>query len=82
MLQSHVSKGNSTQNLCTYEPYGGILEGVIFLVKLSINDVLNFSPDRDQGVNKRSSSFLSSLSVGSIIIVPGTGHDMVGAWKP
>ena len=31
---------------------------------------------------KRSSSALSSLSVGSIMIVPGTGKLMVGAWKP
>ena len=31
---------------------------------------------------KRSSSARSSLSVGSTISVPGTGHDMVGAWKP
>jgi hypothetical protein len=25
---------------------------------------------------------LLSLSVGSIISVPGTGHDMVGPWNP
>ncbi|MNP61887.1 hypothetical protein D3C76_1571150 [compost metagenome] len=31
---------------------------------------------------KRSSSSLDSLSVGSIISVPATGNDMVGAWKP
>jgi hypothetical protein len=31
---------------------------------------------------KRSSSALDSLSVGSIMSVPGTGNDMVGAWKP
>ncbi|MNF02199.1 hypothetical protein D3C80_2013140 [compost metagenome] len=31
---------------------------------------------------KRSSSALGSLSVGSTIKVPGTGKDMVGAWKP
>ena len=31
---------------------------------------------------KRSSSAWLSLSVGSIIMVPGTGQDMVGAWKP
>jgi hypothetical protein len=31
---------------------------------------------------KRSSSALDSLSVGSIISVPGTGNDIVGAWKP
>ena len=31
---------------------------------------------------KRSSSRLDSLSVGSIISVSGTGNDMVGAWKP
>ncbi|MNR14802.1 hypothetical protein D3C85_1312970 [compost metagenome] len=31
---------------------------------------------------KRSSSSLDSLSVGSIIRVPATGKDMVGAWKP
>ena len=31
---------------------------------------------------KRSSSALDSLSVGSIISVPATGKDMVGAWKP
>lgn len=30
----------------------------------------------------RSISALSSDSVGSIIKVPETGHDMVGAWKP
>ena len=30
----------------------------------------------------RSSSALVSLSVGSIISVPATGQDMVGAWKP
>lgn len=30
----------------------------------------------------RSISALSSDSVGSIIKVPVTGHDMVGAWKP
>ena len=30
----------------------------------------------------RSSSALASLSVGSTIIVPATGQDMVGAWKP
>ena len=31
---------------------------------------------------KRSSSDLGSLSVGSIMRVPATGNDMVGAWKP
>ena len=31
---------------------------------------------------KRSSSAFDSLSVGSIISVPGIGNDMVGAWKP
>ena len=31
---------------------------------------------------KRSSSAFDSLSVGSIISVPGTGNDIVGAWKP
>lgn len=31
---------------------------------------------------KRSSSALVSLSVGSIMSVPDTGQDMVGAWKP
>ena len=31
---------------------------------------------------KRSSSACGSLSVGSIISVPATGQDMVGAWKP
>ncbi len=30
----------------------------------------------------RSSSAFDSLSVGSIISVPATGKDMVGAWKP
>ena len=30
----------------------------------------------------RSSSARLSLSVGSIISVPATGNDMVGAWKP
>ena len=29
-----------------------------------------------------SNSALDSLSVGSIIKVPATGHDIVGAWKP
>lgn len=31
---------------------------------------------------KRSSSIRSSDSVGSIISVPATGKDIVGAWKP
>ena len=31
---------------------------------------------------KRSSSARLSDSVGSIISVPATGNDMVGAWKP
>ena len=31
---------------------------------------------------KRSSSAFGSLSVGSIISVPATGNDTVGAWKP
>ena len=31
---------------------------------------------------KRSSSAFDSLSVGSTISVPATGHDIVGAWKP
>jgi hypothetical protein len=30
----------------------------------------------------RSSSRFDSLSVGSIIIVPATGNETVGAWKP
>ncbi len=30
----------------------------------------------------RSSSPLSSLSVGSTISVPATGNDIVGAWNP
>ena len=30
---------------------------------------------------KRSSSALSSDSVGSTMMVPATGHDIVGAWK-
>jgi len=31
---------------------------------------------------KRSSSYFDSDSVGSIINVPATGNDIVGAWKP
>ena len=31
---------------------------------------------------KRSSSAFGSLSVGSTMSVPGTGNDIVGAWKP
>jgi len=31
---------------------------------------------------KRSSSSFGSLSVGSTIIVPGTGNETVGAWNP
>jgi hypothetical protein len=31
---------------------------------------------------KRSSSAFDSLSVGSTMSVPATGHDIVGAWKP
>jgi hypothetical protein len=31
---------------------------------------------------KRSSSAFGSLSVGSIISVPATGKETVGAWKP
>ena len=31
---------------------------------------------------KRSSSRLSSLSVGSTMSVPATGKDIVGAWNP
>ena len=31
---------------------------------------------------KRSSSSFDSDSVGSTIIVPGTGKDIVGAWNP
>ena len=30
----------------------------------------------------RSSSSFGSLSVGSIITVPGTGNETVGAWNP
>ena len=30
----------------------------------------------------RSSSSFDSLSVGSIIRVPGTGNETVGGWKP
>ena len=33
-------------------------------------------------VHQRSSSASGSLSVGSIISVPATGNDIVGAWKP
>lgn len=33
-------------------------------------------------VQNRSSSSFDSDSVGSIMSVPGTGHDMVGPWKP
>ena len=31
---------------------------------------------------KASSSAIDSLSVGSIMNVPATGNDIVGAWKP
>ena len=31
---------------------------------------------------KRSSSSFDSLSVGSIMTVPATGHETVGAWNP
>ena len=34
------------------------------------------------GVIHLSNSALSSDSVGSIMSVPGTGHDMVGLWNP
>lgn len=35
-----------------------------------------------QNTTHLSNSALSSDSVGSIMSVPGTGHDMVGLWKP
>jgi hypothetical protein len=41
-----------------------------------------FAGDRYHGVAEAINSAFDSLSVGSTIIVPGTGHDIVGAWNP
>ena len=52
---------------------------------------LSYSPEATISISRRiaimasqnrSSSAGSSLSVGSIMSVPATGNDMVGAWNP
>jgi hypothetical protein len=45
--------------------------------------IFAISSRMDRSVStKRSSSAYDSLSVGSIISVPATGNDIVGAWNP
>jgi hypothetical protein len=61
---------------------GRVLEQVALArhrARLDLGDLARIAIIASQ---KRSSSAFDSLSVGSIISVPGIGNDIVGAWKP
>ena len=50
---------------------------------VAVADPLDLGADRDHRVDRSGRSRArSSDSVGSIISVPATGNDIVGAWKP
>ena len=55
---------------------------IVFFRPFAALDFQHFLFDLFQAAMKRSSSALLSLSVGSIISVPATGKETVGAWKP
>ncbi|MNH30459.1 hypothetical protein D3C79_907540 [compost metagenome] len=61
---------------------GAFFSGLSSLSRLPFSTARISSRMRIIASQKRSSSSLDSLSVGSIINVPATGNDMVGAWKP
>lgn len=61
---------------------GGILEEVIGPVRLPRSMASISRRIEIMASQKRSSSESDSLSVGSIITVPATGQETVGAWKP
>ena len=62
---------------------GGVLEHVVGGVGPPFGDVPDLPANGDQGVAEPVQFRLRlSLSVGSIIMVPGTGQDTVGAWNP
>ena len=61
---------------------GRIRKEVVVPVRLSLLDFADLSADGDQRVDKPVELDLGSLSVGSIIRVPGTGKETVGGWKP
>lgn len=69
--------------MCFTEKHGGCtLRGFTreSILPSSISAISCLMPSRAS--QNRSISALSSDSVGSIMRVPATGHDMVGAWKP
>jgi hypothetical protein len=61
---------------------GRVLERVVVLSERPLSTLAISARMAIMASQKRSSSALDSLSVGSIISVPATGNDMVGAWKP
>jgi hypothetical protein len=61
---------------------GRVLEHVVVRVREAHLDLLDLARIETSASQKRSSSSFDSLSVGSIMSVPGTGQDTVGAWKP
>jgi hypothetical protein len=60
----------------------GALERIVVLgsVPFAMSAISPRIPTRASA--NRSSSALDSLSVGSIMSVPGTGNEIVGAWNP
>ena len=59
-----------------------VLENVVLRVNLAVTTSSISLRMAIIASQKRSSSALSSLSVGSTMSVPATGNDTVGAWKP
>ena len=59
---------------------GGVLERAVLGGDAALFDVGDLAADGDHGVAEAVELDRDSLSVGSIMSVPGTGQDMVGAW--
>ena len=59
-----------------------MLERVVLGGPVAFLHFIDLRPDRQHRLDKAVQLSLDSLSVGSTIKVPGTGKDMVGAWKP
>jgi hypothetical protein len=62
--------------------WGAIFQQIVLRIDLPGLDGANFFPNGDHGITEAIQLGFDSLSVGSTIMVPATGQDIVGGWKP
>ena len=65
-----------------FRPCGGVPQHAVGGLDRASRDLVDLAPIAIIASQNRSSSPLSSDSVGSTIRVPATGKDIVGAWNP